>query len=120
MVTRRLRVFSEEDISKITGAYHQWRNVIASETKQSAYKDVEGFCKAATLNEIIANNYVLSPGRYVGTEAEEDDGVSFEEKMQKLTSELAEQFEESGKLEEQIKYNLKNIGFSYGNIIQRS
>ncbi len=105
MVNRRLRVFSENDIKKATDAYHQWRN------KEGKYADKEGFCKAASLDEVIANNYVLSPGRYVGTEAEEDDGISFEEKMNKLTAELAEQFEESDKLEQQIKSNLQGIGF---------
>jgi len=75
------------------------------------HEDVAGFCKTATLEEVRANNYVLSPGRYVGTEAEEDDGVSFEEKMQKLTAELMEQFEESDRLEEEIKKNLSNIGY---------
>jgi type I restriction enzyme M protein len=111
MVNRRLRVFNDDDLLKIAAAYHSWRNVIASKAKQSPYQDVDGFCKAASLEEVAANNYVLSPGRYVGTEAEEDDGVSFEEKMKKLTSELAEQFEESEHLECQIKENLKSIGF---------
>ena len=105
MVTRRLRVFEDKDLQQITDAYHQWRNI------GGAYKDVDGFCKAANAHEVKANNYVLSPGRYVGTEAEEDDGISFEEKMQKLTLELSEQFEESAALEIQIKENLKSIGF---------
>jgi type I restriction enzyme M protein len=108
MVSRRLRVFSEDDIHKVTNSYHQWRN------KGGIYKDVEGFCKAATLEEVVNNNCVLSPGRYVGTEAEEDDGVSFEEKMRKLMRELAEQFEESEKLQLKIKNNLSSIGFSFG------
>ena len=72
---------------------------------------IEGFCKAATLDEVKTNNNVLSPGRYVGTEAEEDDGISFEEKMKHLTQQLKTQFEESDKLEKQIKENLKSIGF---------
>ena len=105
MVSRRLRVFKDADIDQITTAYHQWRN------KDGQYSDKEGFCKAATLEEVTGNNYVLSPGRYVGTEAEEDDGISFEEKMSKLTAELATQFEESDMLEQQIKINLKSIGF---------
>ncbi len=111
MVNRRLRVFEDADLQKIADAYHSWRNVIASKTKQSPYKDIEGFCKSATLDEVKANNYVLSPGRYVGTEAEEDDGISFDEKMQKLTAELAEQFKESDKLEQEIKKNLSSIGY---------
>lgn len=105
MVTRRLRVFSDEDVARIADAYHQWRN------KGGKYEDVQGFCKSASLEEVKANNYVLSPGRYVGTEVEEDDGVSFEEKMKSLTTKLAEQFKESKALEKQIKENLKEIGF---------
>jgi type I restriction enzyme M protein len=107
MVTRRLRVFSDDDLLKIAAAYHQWRN------KSGKYINVDGFCKSASLEEVAANNYVLSPGRYVGTEAEEEDGISFEEKMNSLTAELAEQFRESDKLEEQIRANLKSIGFTF-------
>ena len=142
MVNRRLRVFSDEDVSKVANAYHQWRNLPPSkggerndETRKAlkggasalegsqrgvypqqggvrgGYTDIEGFCKAATLDEVKTNNNVLSPGRYVGTEAEEDDGISFEEKMKHLTQQLKTQFEESDKLEKQIKENLKSIGF---------
>ena len=113
MVNRRLRVFSDDDILKVASAYHQWRSNkhVTPGMLKGNYIDVDGFCKAATLEEVAANNYVLSPGRYVGTEAEEDDGISFEEKMNKLTVELAEQFEESKGLELQIKENLKSVGF---------
>lgn len=107
MVNRRLRVFGDDDIKKIADTYHQWRN------KNGKYKDVEGFCKAASLDEVKNNNHVLSPGRYVGTEAEEDDGVPFEEKMQYLAKQLKEQFEEGARLEEQIKANLKSIGYGW-------
>jgi type I restriction enzyme M protein len=106
MVNRRLRVFDEKkDIAKVAEAYHQWRNI------GGVYNDVEGFCRAASLDEVAAQNFVLSPGRYVGTEAEEDDGIPFEEKMEKLTAELMEQFEQSEKLESQIKQNLRSLGF---------
>ncbi len=113
IVNRRLRVFEEGDLQKITDAYHQWRNLPVIPTKEGSepYQDVEGFCKSASLDEVAVNNHGLSPGRYVGTEAGEDDGVSFEEKMQKLTAELMEQFVESGRLENEIKENLKSIGF---------
>jgi type I restriction enzyme M protein len=104
MVTRKLRVFEDEDLEKIASAYHTWRNI------DGEHEDVPGFCKTATLEEVKANNHVLSPGRYVGTEAEEDDGISFEEKMQKLTEELMGQFEEGQRLEKEIKANLKSIG----------
>ncbi len=105
MANRRLRVFEDKDLDQITGVYHQWRN------KKGNYNDVEGFCKAATLEDVRANNNVLSPGRYVGTEAEEDDGIPFEDKMKHLTQQLTGQFAEGEKLEQQIKDNLKSIGF---------
>lgn len=118
MVNRRLRVFEDADVAKIADTYHRWRNVPSQTslrgTKQSApYEDVEGFSKSATLTEVKANGYILSPGRYVGTEAEEDDGISFEEKMKHLTQQLKEQFDESEQLEQQIKANLKSIGYGW-------
>jgi type I restriction enzyme M protein len=106
MVSRRLRVFEEVDLKKVTDVYHAWRNV-----SSPGYADIDGFCKSAAVNEVKTNNSILSPGRYVGAEAEEDDGVSFEEKMEKLTGELMEQFEEGERLEKEIKQNLKGIGF---------
>jgi len=114
MVNRRLRVFEDEDVKRIAYAYHTWRNkpgLKIGDLDAGVHEDIAGFCKTATLEEVKANNFVLSPGRYVGTEAEEDDGISFEEKMQKLSAELMEQFEESKRLEGEIKENLKNIGF---------
>jgi type I restriction enzyme M protein len=105
LVNKRLRVFNEADVQKIANAYHQWRNIGEN------HADVEGFCKTSSFEEVAAKNYVLSPGRYVGTEAEEDDGVSFEKKMNKLTSELSEEFEDSERLKLQIKSNLKLLGF---------
>jgi type I restriction enzyme M protein len=105
MVSRRLRVFEEQDINKIADTYHQWRNL------DGTYADVEGFCKSASLEEVKANNHVLSPGRYVGSEAEEDDGIPFEEKMRLLTEELAQQFEEGIELEKRIRESLTQIGF---------
>jgi type I restriction enzyme M protein len=103
MVSRRLRVFEDDDLDKIAVAYHTWRN------KNGEHEDIAGFCKTATLEEVKVNNYVLSPGRYVGTEAEETDGISFEEKMKKLTKELMEQFEEGQRLESQIENDLKKF-----------
>ena len=112
MATRRLRVFSDEDIAKITNTYHVWRNnpVIQSESEESAnYQDTLGFCKSATLEEVKAQDYKLTPGIYVGTEAEEDDGVPFEEKMEGLKKKLEKQFAESNKLQEKIKENFKEF-----------
>ena len=104
MVTRRLRELSEEDIKKIANTYHNYQN-------DENYENVKGFCYSATTEEIKSNDYVLTPGRYVGVEETEDDGVPFEEKMKNITSELSKQFEESHKLEEEIRKNLKAIGY---------
>lgn len=114
MVSRKLRVFQDEDVKKIAYAYHTWRNkpeLKVNGLDAGVHEDIPGFCKTATLEEVKANNYVLSPGRYVGSKAEEDDGISFEKKMEKLTKELMEQFEEGERLEKAIKRNLKSIGF---------
>ena len=104
MVTRKLREFSDEEILEIAGTYHKYQN-------NDNYEDIAGYCKSATLDEIKENNYILTPGRYVGTPPEEDDGIPFEEKMKKLTSELSEQMKESQKLDEEIKDILGKLGY---------
>ncbi|HOQ04920.1 MAG TPA: class I SAM-dependent DNA methyltransferase [Anaerohalosphaeraceae bacterium] len=105
MRDRTHREFSDEDIRKIADTYHSWR------TKGGQYKDVKGFCKSATLEEIRKHNYVLTPGRYVGIKDEEDDGIPFEEKMKQLTAELAAQMEEEKRLNRAIKKNLEGLGY---------
>ena len=103
MATRRLRVYTDADIQKIAGVYHKWR------TQGEKYEDIAGFCKAATLEEVKANDYKLTPGIYVGTEDVEDDGIPFEEKMVVLKSRLKEQFEKSNELQERILKNLNDL-----------
>lgn len=104
MIDRKVKELSEEDIMRIADTYHNWKN-------QNEYEDVKGFCKEATIDEISENDYVLTPGRYVGIEEAEDDGVPFEEKMEKLTKEISQQFKESHELEEKIRKALGSIGF---------
>lgn len=106
MINRKNKILLDEDITRITDAYHTWRN------KEGEYEDVAGFCKSASLEEVEANGFVLTPGRYVGTEDVEDDGVSFEEKIATITSDLREQFERSNELQKKIKDNLSNIGIN--------
>jgi type I restriction enzyme M protein len=77
----------------------------------AAYRDIPGFCKSATLDDIRAHGHVLTPGRYVGAEEVEDDGEPFEEKMKRLTATLKGQFAESDKLEQAIRDNLKELGY---------
>ena len=105
MINRRNKELTNEDIKLIADTYHSWRN------KSDNYEDKPGFCKTATIQDVKNNNYVLMPGRYVGTETEEDDGVPFEEKMSILTSKLAEQFAKGNELEKTIRKNLKGIGY---------
>ncbi len=107
MINRRNKEFTNEDIAKIAGTYHAWRG------EGDVYEDIPGFCKAATLDEVRVNNYVLMPGRYVGTEEAEDDGIPFEEKMSTLTAQLAEQFARGNELQQRIRKNLKGIGYEF-------
>lgn len=107
MINRRNKEFSDADIALIADTYHAWRNLGGS------YEDKPGFCKSASLDEVRKNNHVLMPGRYVGTEAEEDDGIPFDDKMKALTGRLAEQFAKGRELEEKIRKNLKGIGYGF-------
>lgn len=104
MVTRKLRELDEEDIMQIANTYHKYQN-------NEDYEDILGFCKVSTIEVIQDNNFVLTPGRYVGTKEQEDEGISFEDKMKLLTEELKVQFEESHKIEEVIRKNLEAIGY---------
>jgi len=104
MATRVNRELTTEDIEKIAGAYRAWQ-------KGEGYEDVLGFCKSAKLEEIKSHEYILTPGRYVGIEEVEDDGEPFEEKMERLTVELAEMFAKSHRLEEAIRKRLGAIGY---------
>lgn len=107
MVDRKHRELSVEDIKKIADCYHNYRNL------NGQYEDIKGFCKAAKLDEVREHEYVLTPGRYVGIEEQEDDGIPFEEKMKALTSELWELFEQSRRLEDEIRKNLGGIGYEF-------
>ena len=107
MADRTHKEFSDEDIQKIAGVYHAWRG----EAGAGEYFDVKGFCKAAKLEEVREHEYILTPGRYVGIEDVEEDGEPFEEKMQRLTGELAEMFAKSRHLEGEIRQRLGAIGY---------
>lgn len=107
MVNRRNKEFTDDDIQTIANTYHQWRN------KDSNYEDIAGYCKAATMDEVRTNNHVLMPGRYVGTEAEEEEKIPFAERMNALTEKLAEQFANGAELEIKIRENLKGIGYEF-------
>jgi type I restriction enzyme M protein len=107
MVDRTHKELTTDDIAEIARTYHAWRG----EAKDGDYEDQPGFCKAATLDDIKANDYVLTPGRYVGAAELEDDGIPFEEKMIELTQTLYRQMGESEKLDAAIKDNLAGLGY---------
>ena len=107
MVDRRHKELTDEDIHKISDTYHIWRG----EIKGKKYRDIQGFCKSATLDEIKKHEWILTPGRYVGSEEEEEDTVAFEEKMEQLTTELSKQMEEEKKINAEIKKNLERVGW---------
>ena len=110
MVDRRHRELTEEEIQKIAGAYHSWRGEKGTEP----YQDIPGFCKSASLEEVARNNYVLTPGRYVGTgETEEDQEgeEDFAERMATLTAQLREQMAEARRLDQEICRILEELGY---------
>jgi type I restriction-modification system DNA methylase subunit len=107
LVDRVHRELNDGDIAKIAGTYHAWRG----DKSAGEYADVPGFCKAATIEDIRKHGHVLTPGRYVGAEAVEDDGEPFEEKMKRLTATLREQQAEAAKLDAAIAANLKELGY---------
>jgi len=107
MIDRVHRDLTDEDIRKIADTYHAWRG----DKVAGDYKDIPGFCKSATLDDIRHHNYILTPGRYVGAAEVEDDGEPFEEKMKRLTAELREQMAQSAKLDQLIWANLEDIGY---------
>ncbi len=124
LVDRTRRELTDADIQKIADTYHLWRGEkVAGDAQGSAsvaggrtpgatqYADIPGFCKSATLDEIRKHGHVLTPGRYVGAEAAEDDGEAFADKMQRLSAQWREQQQEAARLDAAIEANLKELGY---------
>jgi type I restriction enzyme M protein len=107
LMDRVHRELTEEDIAKIAGTYHAWRGDQGAGT----YEDIPGFCKSAAREEIRRHGHILTPGRYVGAEAAEEDDEAFPDKMQRLWATLEEQFDEGARLEAAIRKNLRNMGY---------
>jgi type I restriction enzyme M protein len=108
MVDRVHRELTAEDIAKIAGTYHAWRG----DKGAGEYADVPGFCKAAAIDEVRGHGFVLTPGRYVGAEAAEEDDKPFEERMTRLVAQLREQQEEGARLDAAIAVSLKELGYA--------
>jgi type I restriction enzyme M protein len=105
LIDRVHRELTNEEITSIAGTYHAWRG----EKDSGKYKDVAGFCKSASLDEIRRHNFLLTPGRYAGTEEVEEDDEPFGDKMKRLAEILEQQFSENAKLESQIRENMRGI-----------
>ena len=103
MIDRKHRDFSDEDIARLADTFTAFQN--------GTLEDVKGFCAVATTEDIGKQDYILTPGRYVGIEEQEEDSEPFDEKMKRLTTELSSLFSRSHELEEQIKNNLKELGY---------
>ena len=103
MVSRKLRELTEDDIQHIADTFKAYRD--------GTLEDEKGYCAVKSIDDIAAQDFILTPGRYVGIAEQEDDGEPFEEKMSRLTSELSDLFKESHRLEDEIKKQLKTIGF---------
>ncbi len=104
METRTLRVLTDADIAKIADAYHAWRE------RGGRYADEPGFCKEASTDEIAVQGYVLTPGRYVGAAAVDQDDEPFDDKMARLTAMVREQMAEGTRLDAQIEKQLARLG----------
>lgn len=107
MVDRTHRELTDDDVARIASTYHAWRG----EKDAGEYVDVAGFCKSTSLDEVRKHSHVLTPGRYVGAEAQADDGEPFEVKMRQITATLRAQRAEAAKLDTAIAANLEELGY---------
>ncbi|GAB6043937.1 class I SAM-dependent DNA methyltransferase [Endothiovibrio diazotrophicus] len=105
LTTRVHRELSGEEIAEIAGVYHQWRNA------DGTFEERPGWWRCVSVEEIRDHDFVLTPGRYVGAEVQEEEGVPFEERMRELTTELYAQMDEGAKLDKMIKKNLTELGY---------
>ena len=104
MVTRKLRELQEADIKKIADTFDKYND--------GTLENEKGFCAVIALGDVAKQDYILTPGRYVGIAEQEDDGIPFQEKMDKLTTELSDLFAQSHDLEDEIRKQLASIGFT--------
>ena len=114
MADRTHRELTDEDVARIAATYHAWRlptGKAGGEKEAGEYADIAGYCKSAPLDEVRKHGHVLTPGRYVGAEAQEDDGEPFVEKMKRLAAQLREQQAEAAKLDVAIAANMRELGY---------
>ena len=103
MIDRKNRELTKEDIETIANTYASY--------EQGELANIKGFCSVADIQEIAKHDYILTPGRYVGIEDQEEDAEPFNDKMQRLTAELSSLFTKSDELQENIKNNLAKLGY---------
>ncbi len=104
MKTRALKILTDEDIQKISNTFSLWR-------QGKNYKDINGFCKSSTTDEIKTNEFVLNPGRYVGFSEKKEDDLDFNNKIKNLIFSFNELNQKSSKLEKSIKEELKKFDY---------
>jgi type I restriction enzyme M protein len=109
MISRVQRALTAQDITTIATTYQSWRG---DKDCKKSYADAPGFCKSASIEEIKAHNFVLTPGRYVGAEEATDDGEPFEQKMTRFTGELVSLTARGSELDQKIATNLASLGFA--------
>ena len=109
MVDRTRRELTDADVERISNTYHAWRG----EKNAGEYIDIPGFCKSATFEEISKHNFVLTPGRYIGTEAIQDDNEEFDEKMRRFTKTLREQMTKGAELDKLVQKNMGELGYEF-------
>jgi len=111
METRVTRVFEDEDVQRIATTVHRWRHS-GEAGSYEPYADVPGFCRAVKLAEIASHGHVLTPGRYVGVEAMDNDDEAFNDKMERLTAQLAEQMAKGAEMDAVIREKLGGMGYA--------
>lgn len=109
-ISRTQVEFTDDDLRMLALAYHRWRGSEFSDGED--YQDVPGFSKSASLEEIRTHAHVLTPGRYVGAQSEEDDDEAFAEKMDRLTAQLSEQMARGAALDASIRARLGAFGYA--------
>ena len=104
MISKKVRELSEADIELIASTYHKWKN-------NDGYENIKGFCKEATIEEVAGQDYVLTPGRYVGVEESYLDDESYSAKMDQLTSDISKMFKKAIEMQNEIREKLGELGY---------
>jgi type I restriction enzyme M protein len=113
MISRVQTEFTDEVIARIAGTVAAWRSEVGAGNEVGKYEDIPGYCRSVKLPEIAEHGHVLTPGRYVGAEAVEEDDEAFADKMLKLTEKLGEQMAKGAELDRLIRQKLGGLGYEF-------